>query len=100
VSINGLNGGGLAVVLSGAGSLEGSGRVDKLSARVNGAGSIDLARLEAGDAEVAVNGTGSIEVQASGQLDAAVNGVGSIRYAGKPAQVNTSINGVGSIQPR
>jgi hypothetical protein len=100
ITINGLDGGALALVLSGAGALEGGGRVETLTARVNGAGSIDLSRLEATDAEVAVNGTGSIDVNVTGRLDATVNGVGNIEYLGKPAQLNSSINGVGSIGPR
>jgi hypothetical protein len=100
ITINGLDGGALALVLSGAGALEGGGRVQTLTARVNGAGSIDLSRLQATDAEVAVNGTGSIDVNVTGRLDATVNGVGNIEYLGKPAQLNSSINGVGSIRPR
>jgi hypothetical protein len=100
ISLSGLDGGALAIVLSGAGRMEGNGRVDTLTARVNGAGSIDLARLKSTDAEVAVNGTGSIEVDVSGELDATVNGVGNISYVGKPTRLNSSINGVGSIGPR
>jgi hypothetical protein len=100
ISVNGLAGGALALVLSGAGELEASGRVETLTARVNGAGSIDLSRLQATDATVAVNGAGSLQVNATGQLDAVLNGVGSITYDGKPTKLNSSINGVGSIRPR
>jgi hypothetical protein len=67
---------------------------------MDGAGSLDLSRLEAVSATVTVNGAGSIEVNATGSLVATVNGVGSINYYGKPSKVTTAINGVGSISPR
>ncbi len=100
ITINGLAGGETTLVLSGAGGLEATGRVDVLTIRVNGAGSIDASRLQAVDVEATVNGAGSIEVDVAGRLDATVNGVGSISYSGKPTQLNTRLNGVGSIGPR
>ena len=66
---------------------------------MNGAGDMDLSRLESTDATVVVNGAGSMDVNATGTLVATVNGVGSIDYYGKPAGLTTTINGVGSISP-
>jgi putative autotransporter adhesin-like protein len=100
ISINGVSGGALALILSGAGDLTASGQVDALTARINGAGDIDLSRLQATDAEVAVNGAGSLQAAVTHQLDATLNGVGSITYAGTPAVLNTAIHGVGSIRQR
>jgi hypothetical protein len=99
LTVNGLNGGPLALVVQGAGNIDASGRVDILTARINGAGNMDLSRVEAREATVSVNGAGSLEVNATESLDATVNGVGSINYAGKPQNLTTSINGVGSISP-
>jgi hypothetical protein len=99
-SIHGFAGGRTSLILSGAGDLEASGTVDRVVAQVNGAGSLDLGKLESTDAEVVVNGTGNIKVRATGRLDATVNGVGNIEYFGKPRDLNTAIHGVGSIEPR
>jgi Putative auto-transporter adhesin, head GIN domain len=99
LTVNGLNGGPLALVLQGAGNIEASGVVDILTARVNGAGNMDLSHLESREATVSVNGAGNLEVNATQNLDATVNGVGSISYAGKPQNLTTSIHGVGSITP-
>ncbi len=99
VTIRGVHGDALALVLQGAGNLVASGETKSLNARINGAGNLDLAGLRAGDATVAVNGAGHLNTQVTGSLVAELNGVGSIEYAGKPQQVETRINGVGSIAP-
>jgi Putative auto-transporter adhesin, head GIN domain len=92
-----ISGGDLGLMVNGAASLEANGRVDRLTARLNGAGSMDLSRLVAANAIVESNGAGTITVNVTGSLDARVNGVGTIRYRGGPTQVSTAINGVGSI---
>lgn len=89
----------LKLVMSGAGSLSAAGRINSLDAHIDGAGSMELAKLAAGDADVAVNGAGSLSVCASGTLNAAVNGVGSINYSCNPQKTVTSLHGVGSIRP-
>ena len=100
ITLNGLDGGATSIVMSGAGDIEASGRVDTLTARLNGAGNADLSRLLATDADVQVNGAGNLSVNATGQLDAKLNGVGSITYEGTPRVLNSAINGVGSIARR
>jgi hypothetical protein len=100
ISVNGVSGDSLTLSLNGAAGLEASGKVDTLTVQMNGAGHMDLSRLEAVSATVSANGAGSIDVNSTGSLDATVNGVGSINYYGKPAKVTTAINGVGSISPR
>jgi hypothetical protein len=89
----------LSIVVEGAGKLQANGTVHMLTARIDGAGSADLAGLAATDADVAVNGAGSLEVNASGALKAEVNGVGSITYSGDPQKVVSSVRGVGRISP-
>lgn len=100
ISVTGLNGGDTAMVLSGAGDLEASGTVEKLTVSLNGAGNVDLSHLLAHDAAVAVNGAGSLVVNATGDLSAKLNGVGSIEYIGDPLQLTTAINGIGHIGRR
>ena len=99
VTIENMAGPRLALVLGGAGTLRASGEVGALDARLDGAGTLELAKLRAGDASVSVNGAGSIEVQVSGQLEATVNGVGSITYSGQPREVVRHVNGVGAVSP-
>lgn len=99
-TITGYAGGSASLVLSGAGDVEASGRVDDLSAVVNGAGNLQLEHLAATTARVIVNGTGNVEVDVSDKLDASLNGVGNIEYHGKPKVLNTAIHGVGSISPK
>lgn len=89
----------LKLVLAGAGSLSASGRVTSLEARMDGAGSVELKKLAAVDAEVSVNGAGSLSVCASGTLNAQVNGVGSITYSCNPQKAVTGVHGVGNISP-
>jgi hypothetical protein len=89
----------LTLVMAGAGNLSAAGRVSTLNARIDGAGSLDLKHLAAVDADVSVNGAGSLSVCASGNLNATVNGVGSIDYSCNPQKAATSVHGVGSISP-
>lgn len=96
-TLSGPSGGEVSLLVNGAASLEANGSVERLTARLNGAGSMDLSRLAAVNATVESNGAGNITVNVSGSLDARVNGVGTIRYRGGPTEVRTAINGVGSI---
>jgi hypothetical protein len=99
VRITGAKDNPLALVMQGAGSIEASGAVPSLNARMNGAGDMNLSNLTATDATVVVNGAGSMEVTVTGSLEATPNGVGSITYGGKPQHLDTRINGVGSLSP-
>jgi Putative auto-transporter adhesin, head GIN domain len=100
ISVAGVSGDSLDLSLNGAASLEANGKVGTLAVQMNGAGKMDLSRLEAVDATVTTNGAGRIDINSTGSLVATVNGVGTINYYGKPAKVTTAINGVGSISPR
>jgi hypothetical protein len=89
----------ITLVMAGAGRLSAAGRINSLDARIDGAGSVELAKLTAVDAEVSVNGAGSLSVCATGTLNATVNGVGSITYSCNPQKAVTSVHGVGNIAP-
>lgn len=99
VTITGVHGEALALALQGAGNLKAAGQTAALNARINGAGSMDLTQLAAGDATIVVNGAGSLAAHVTGSLQATVNGVGTITYTGSPQKVESAINGVGSIAP-
>jgi hypothetical protein len=99
VTIHGVHGAALALVVQGAGNVEATGDAVSLNARINGAGNMDLSQLLVGDATVSVNGAGNLQTHVTGSLEASVNGVGSITYAGQPQHLDSHVNGIGSISP-
>lgn len=97
ITIYGINGSDFEVDVSGAGSVNLSGEVDRFRADLSGAGSINAKDLKAKDVRVSVSGAASADVYAKDYLDASVSGVGSISYYGDPAKTRTDVSGVGSI---
>lgn len=97
VRLVGLDGGDTKIEIEGAANVKAQGRVDDLVVRMEGAGHADLRDLVARDAEVTVDGVGSVYVNSTESLDATMNGVGAILYSGTPHEVNTSMRGVGTI---
>jgi hypothetical protein len=98
VTVAGVSGAELTAELSGTGTLEVSGSVERLTATQSGLGTLDLDGLAARDATVRLAGTGDVRVQATSTLDATLSGTGSIVYTGSPA-VTTHNTGVGSVTP-
>lgn len=88
----------LSVTMVGAGDFYLSGETKVLSAKVVGAGAINALDLQAKDADIEIDGAGSIDVNASDKLHASLNGMGDIRYAGQPFLTRV-VNGLGSIKP-
>jgi len=97
VRVAGFDGGDTTIEIEGAANLKANGRLDELVVRMEGAGHADLRDLVARDAEVTVDGVGSVYVHSTESLDATMNGVGAILYSGTPRDVNTSMRGVGTI---
>lgn len=83
------------VTLSGAGSLTLAGKADRARVRSYGTGSIDAARLTAGEATLVSESGGDIAITARYSARATALGTGSIRVLGKP-ECRTS--GPGPIQ--
>ena len=97
VELNGLAQPSLAVNLEGAGNIAGNGKVGTLTIDGEGAGNVDFAKLEAGDATVKVAGAGSVDIAATGKVDLAVSGVGNVGLHRKPGQLTTRVTGIGNI---
>jgi hypothetical protein len=72
--------------LSGSSSLDASGAVRSLSARVSGSASVDLADLRTEDADLGASGSGGIRATVKQSLFARTSGSGGIRVYGHPAQ--------------
>lgn len=97
VRLSGFDGGETIIRASGAAHIQAEGRLTELTVRMAGAGHGDFSRLVADEANVVVEGVGSVIVHPKDTLDATMNGVGAILYTGSPREVNTRMNGLGTI---
>jgi hypothetical protein len=87
----------ITIKANGAVQLWGSGTVDSAELTLNGPSKFQLAKLEAKNLVVQINGVGDADVNATENLVADVRGVGHVSYRGSPHLV-TKINGPGSVQ--
>lgn len=83
--------------IRGTGRITASGTVDRLTARIRGAGDADLADLRAREATVLVQGAGDADIAVRERLDVTVQGAADVTYAGDP-EVSSEIQGAGDIQ--
>jgi len=86
----------LDVDLRGAGRIELAGRADEQWVTISGAGNYHAPDMATRSTRVEVNGAGRATVAAEGELNLAIRGMGSVDYYG-PADVKRSISGLGSI---
>jgi hypothetical protein len=96
VVAEGILGDELEVDLSGSGLVRATGSVERLDVTLSGSGDVELAGLEARDAQAVLSGTGRVVVHTTGTLDALLSGTGTIVYSGSP-QVTQSVTGTGTI---
>jgi hypothetical protein len=90
MSLGPVQGNALTVNLHGSGSLQASGTVASLNARVQGSGSADLTSLASEQADLAIDGSGNITARVTRALVAQSTGSGRITVYGNPAQRNVS----------
>ena len=88
----------LSLDVSGTGTIEVTGKVNRLEADVSGAGDIAAYLLSATHSRLRVSGAGNIKATATGSVMARVSGVGKIKIAGNPAQRDTDVSGIGTIK--
>lgn len=98
IAIDTLHEGLLEVVIEGSGSASMHGTCRELDLRSNGSGDLRALGLAANEANVEMEGSGSVEITAISKLDAKLSGSGSLRYKGKP-EVSTKLEGSGSVTP-
>lgn len=96
VELEDIRGTQLALVLAGAGRLQGSGQVSKLELELSGSGEMRMGDLRSEDAVVRIGGAGNIHVNAERSLRATITGAGNVTYLGKP-RIEQEIRGAGSI---
>jgi hypothetical protein len=83
--------------VSGAAKIKATGKADRLTVSISGAGDADLDRLEVKDAVVSIAGVGKAQVYPTSTLNATIAGAGEIRYEGEP-KVISSISGAGTVR--
>jgi hypothetical protein len=98
IVIDGVSTGDFRAEIGGDGTLTASGTVERLTAVLAGAGTLDLHDLVAGASTVRLPGTGTVRVHAISTLDATLSGTGTIRYRGNPS-LTTHNSGVGTVGP-
>ncbi len=84
--------------MAGAGNIEASGKVERLFVDASGAGNVDLASLNAVDAEISLAGLGNADINASGKVDASIAGAGNVTLHTKPREFDSSIAGLRNIE--
>jgi hypothetical protein len=87
----------LDLIVEGSGDVTARGRVDRLSVAVDGSGDMDLEGLRAGDAAVAIHGSGDAALRVDRALQASIDGSGDVHYAG-PAAVTSDVQGSGDVR--
>lgn len=100
VRLKGFAGGDTRIKVAGAAHIKAEGHLHELEVHMAGAGHADFSKLVANEAEITVDGVGSVIVHPKDTLDATMNGVGAILYTGSPREVNTRMNGLGTIGRR
>jgi hypothetical protein len=85
------------VNLNGSGQLQVGGAVRSLTARSNGSGHLDLAKLSSDQADLSSSGSGGITANVRQSLVAQNGGSGGIRVYGNPGQRSVSGNHVQMI---
>jgi hypothetical protein len=98
VTVEGVTNVDFSAQLSGDGTLQASGIVQRVTAVLAGTGTLDLPDLLATDGTAQLQGTGTIRVHATSALDATLTGTGTILYRGDPT-VTMRISGTGTVVP-
>lgn len=87
----------LDIDIDGSGTVDLFGTCKYYTISLNGSGNIELLNFISDSANVTINGSGNIRVNATKYLYAYINGSGNIYYKGNPTVKNIKINGSGQI---
>jgi hypothetical protein len=87
----------LELEVDGAGDIDASGTVDRLTATIQGAGNANLSNLATRTARVVVQGAADANLNVSDELDVTIQGAADVTYRGDPT-VTQDIQGAGDIR--
>jgi len=88
----------LNLALAGTGEISASGRVDRLSASIAGAGNIRMDDAKVQRASINIAGSGDVNVTPREEASVHVAGSGRVRMTSMPARLNQSITGSGGVR--
>ena len=87
----------LLVDISGAGSIEISGRADTAVLKFSGAGELEALPLKTREAEIDISGIGTVRISCSEKLTVNASGMGTVEYKGSPS-IDISRGGMVSVK--
>lgn len=88
----------LRVDLSGAATLQGTGRLDRLALTASSDGVASFAELVAGSASITMSGGSAAELAVEGALTGEASGGATVTLVRQPASVNVATSSGGSVQ--
>jgi hypothetical protein len=88
----------LNLALAGTGEIGASGRVDRLSASIAGAGNIRMDGAKVQRASINIAGSGDVTVSPRDEANVHVAGSGRVNMTAMPARLNQSITGSGGVR--
>ncbi|MCB9182755.1 MAG: DUF2807 domain-containing protein [Flavobacteriales bacterium] len=93
-----LDAGELHAEVDGSGGMRLSGACGSFMAAIDGSGGIDAHALRVGDARLEIGGSGSMQVDATGEVDAVIEGSGDVRLMREPAALKQKVSGSGEVR--
>ncbi len=87
----------LALRISGSGSMQAQGNVDRLTVNVSGSGDARLGELAARQATVHISGSGKVEASPKDKADISISGSGDVKLLTRPADLRSKVSGSGRI---
>jgi hypothetical protein len=88
------------VDVAGSGSVTMRGKTKHCELEVHGSGDVRAEDYACDSADVEVNGSGSVDLAAIGELDVEIHGSGDVTYAGEPKLLGMDVHGSGSVRKR
>jgi hypothetical protein len=95
--MEGLNQPELDLRISGSGSVQAKGSVDRLSLKVSGSGDGRFADLAMKSLDLKISGSGDVEAGPTEEADVSISGSGTLRLLSRPAKLKTHIAGSGRV---
>lgn len=95
--ITSVDSGNVNLAIDGAGDIAIEGDCTTLRIRISGSGTIFAQDLVCQDVDVAIGGSGDVEIHANRSLRAAIQGSGDITVHGRPQSVEQTITGAGDV---
>jgi hypothetical protein len=95
--VSGLDSESLDVIINGAAKVTASGKAQRQTVTINGAGDYNAPNLESRTADVKHAGIGKAIIHVSDKLNVRIDGAGVVEYIGNPT-VTKTINGIGSVR--